>query len=142
MPGRLPGMDSRSTTGWQCLTAISVAHLVIAGVHGAAHDRAHVSLSTAQAFFVFIVIIAAPLAGLFLRRVGWHWASWLMALAMAASFAFGVANHFVLDGVDHVAGVARPGRPLFFSTAGLLALSEALGCGLALHLVRTEKVAR
>jgi len=142
MPGRLPGMDSRSTTGWRWLTAISVAHLVIAGVHGAAHDRAHVSLSTAQALFVFVVILAAPLASLSLRRVGWPWAGWLMAAAMAASFAFGVANHFVLDGVDHVAGVARSWRPLFLSTAGLLALSEALGCGLALHLVRTEEVTR
>jgi hypothetical protein len=135
-------MNSRSTNGWRWLTAIAVAHLLIAGVHGAAHAEAHVPLSAIQTLFVFLVVLAAPLAGLALKQAGWRWAGWLIALAMAGSFAFGIANHFVMDGVDRAAGIAPPWRPLFSSTAGLLALSEALGCGLALHLVREEGVAR
>jgi Na+/proline symporter len=54
---------------------------------------------------------------------------------------FGFVNHFVFSSPDHVAHVARPWRPLFATTAVLLALTEALGSGLAIRLARErEKV--
>jgi hypothetical protein len=58
---------------------------------------------------------------------------------MAGSFIFGFLNHFVFASPDHVAQVANQWRPLFATTAVLLALSEALGFGLALRLVRKSE---
>ena len=54
-------------------------------------------------------------------------------MTMAASLVFGLVNHFVLTGPDHVVHVARHWRPLFTTTAILLALTEALGIELAVR---------
>jgi len=45
-------------------------------------------------------------------------------------------NHFVFASPDHVAHVARQWRPLFTTTAVLLALTEAIGAGLAIRIAR------
>ena len=58
---------------------------------------------------------------------------------MAGSLVFGLVNHFVLASPDHVAHVAPEWRPLFTATAVLLALTEALGSGLAVRLARERK---
>ena len=47
------------------------------------------------------------------------------------SLVFGVVNHFLLESPDHVAQVAAQWRVLFGTTAVLLAVTEALGSGLA-----------
>ena len=122
------------------LAAIVAAHLVVSIVHGAAHDGAHVPMSTAANLFVFIVILGGPLAGLALlfaraERFG----SWLIAVTMAASLVFGLVNHFVLPSPDHVVEVARQWQPLFAVTAVLLALTEALGAGLAVRVARGRR---
>src|SRR5262245_39632238 len=93
------------------LAALVGAHLIIAFVHGAAHGQAHVPLSPAGNVFVLLVIVAGPVIGLALTwwhvRTGAH----VVAIAMAGSFAFGVINHFVLAGPDHVTAVAAQWRP-------------------------------
>lgn len=121
------------------LTAAVLTHLVISIVHGTAHTEAHVPLSRAANLFVFIVILAGPLVGLALTWPSQRIGSWLIAITMAGSLVFGLVNHFVFAGPDHVAEVARQWRPLFATTAVLLALSEALGSGLALRLARARK---
>jgi hypothetical protein len=133
------GRDANLSRSW--LTAAVLFHLAVSIVHGAAHAEAHVPLSRAANLFVFVVILAGPLAGLALvwpaERIG----SWLIAITMAGSLVFGLVNHFALAGPDHVAHVARQWRPLFTTTAALLALTEALGFGLAIRFARErEKV--
>jgi len=121
------------------LTATVLAHLVVSIVHGVAHTQAHVPLSVAANLFVYIVILAAPLIGLALtwrsRRLG----SWMIGLAMAGSLVFGVLNHFLLASPDHVAHVDPEWRPLFTVTAVLLAVTEALGAGLAAKFLASER---
>lgn len=114
------------------LAAIVVAHLAVTLVHGWAHAGAVVPVSMTANIFIFTVIIAAPLVGV---AILW-WGSgpggaWLLAASLAASLVFGVVNHFVFESPDHVAHVEAAWRMSFGVTAVLLALTEALGSGLA-----------
>jgi hypothetical protein len=120
-----------SIRGW--LTAIVAAHLVLSFWHGTAHDGAHVPLSLPMALFVYIVIVAGPPAGLALTWRSPRTGYWLVAVTMAGSLVFGLLNHFVLGGPDHVAHVTAGWRPLFSATAVLLALSETAGLVVAVQ---------
>jgi hypothetical protein len=109
-------------------TSIVVAHLVVSLIHGAAHSGAQVPLSAAQNVFVYIVILAGPIAALVLMRANRRLGATLLALTMGASLVFGIVFHFVLDTPDHVSHVtAGTWRLPFQSTAGLLAILEAAG---------------
>ena len=136
---RLPGMKQyHPSRGW--VVAITLLHLAVCIAHGMAHDSGHVPMSQAGNLFVFVVILAGPLVGLALlwriQQVG----SWIVAGTLAAAFAFGVVNHFVLDSPDHVRAIAQQVRPAFTATALLLALTEAAGATLALRLARETPV--
>jgi hypothetical protein len=123
------------------LTAAVLSHLIISIVHGQAHAGAQVPLSRAANLFVFVVILAGPLVGLALTWPAARLGVWMIAITMAGSLVFGVANHFVLPSPDHVAHVHRDWRALFTTTAVLLGLTEALGCGLAIQVARQRKKA-
>jgi hypothetical protein len=115
------------------LAAIVAIHLVVALVHGAAHSGAQVALPPAGMLFVFVVILAGPLVGLaFALRLPQAGAS-IVALTMAASLLFGLINHFLIPGTDHVAHVVSSWRTLFASTAALLVVTEAAGTAVALR---------
>jgi hypothetical protein len=115
---------------------VVVAHLIISVVHGMAHTEARIPMSTAANIFVIVVILAGPPVGLSLlwrfERAG----GGLIAATLLASFLFGLVNHFLLVGPDHVAHVAARVRPLFTVTAALLAMTESLGAVFAVRLVR------
>jgi hypothetical protein len=143
-------MSGNPSSAWKWLTAVIVAHLIVSVVHGAAHAQAQVPLSRAANLFVYIVILAGPLIGLALTlpslttrpvsgsttgQIG----GWLIAVTMAGSLVFGLVNHFVLSSPDHVAHVDPQWRVLFATTAVLLAVTELVGSGLALRLVREGK---
>jgi hypothetical protein len=132
-------MSRNGSRAWTWLIWVVLAHLIISFVHGAAHAQAHVPLSLAANLFVYIVILAGPLLGLVLawkaRRIG----SLLIACAMAGSLVFGLVNHFVLASADHVSHVDPQWRALFATTAVLLAVTEALGFGLAIRVIRERK---
>jgi hypothetical protein len=132
-------MRKNGSRVWTLLIWIVLAHLLISMFHGFAHAQANVPLSQAANLFVYLVILAGPLLGLALawkaRTVGCA----VIALAMAGSFVFGLVNHFVLSSPDHVAHVDPQWRTLFATTAVLLALTEALGFGLAIRVVRERK---
>jgi hypothetical protein len=115
-------------------------HLLISLLHGSAHTNAHVALSLAQTVFVFAVILAGPLVGLGLTWVSQRIGAALVAVTMASALIFGVVNHFVLSSPDHVAHVAAQWRPLFATTAVLLAASEALGSVLAIQTMRERRL--
>lgn len=123
------------------MLAVVGLHLVISFVHGAAHTGAAVPLSRGGTLFVWSVILLGPLAGLLV----WRWVdqragAWIVAVTLAASFAFGLVNHFLIDGADHVAHVAQAWRVMFGVTAVLLAVTEALGSTVAVwSAVRTGR---
>lgn len=131
--------DPVSARRW--IGALVAAHLGVALIHGIAHGQARVPLSPPADLFVFVVIIAGPLAGVALSWRNERAGSWLVALTLAGSLLFGIVNHFVLAGPDHVAHVAPGWQPLFAITAALLALTETLGAGLAVRVAlgRTER---
>jgi hypothetical protein len=132
-------MGRRIKTLRRWLTAAVLLHLAVSIVHGAAHANAHVPLSSAANVFVFFVILAGPVIGLALTWRAERIGSWMIAITMAASLVFGVVNHFVLASPDHVAHVARQWRPLFTTTAVLLAVTEALGTAVAVRSARERK---
>ena len=123
-----------STRAW--VAVVVIAHLIVSLVHGMAHTEAQIPMSAAANMFVFVVILAGPLVGLSLLWWFERLASGLIAATLAASFLFGIVNHFLLASPDHVAHVATQVRPLFTVTAALLAITEGLGAVLALRLVR------
>jgi hypothetical protein len=118
---------------------VVLIHFAISLAHGAAHGQAQVPLSRAANLFVFIVILLGPLAGLAAAWPARRTGAWIIAVTMAASLVFGVVNHFILVSPDHVAHVDPRWRPLFATTAALLAVTEAVACGLALRVAGERK---
>jgi len=120
----------------QALSAVVLIHLAINIMHGRAHAGAQVPLSAAGMLFVYIVILAGPLVGLGV----WRWqpqpGGWIVAACMAGALFFGLINHFIIDGADHVAHVAAEWRSLFGVTAGLLVACEALGVAIGVWSAR------
>jgi hypothetical protein len=95
--------------------------------HGSAHTGGQVPLSAAGALFVYTVILAAPLVGLGAWRWSRQFGGWMVAASMFGALVFGLVNHFIVEGPDHVAHVAAAWRPLFGITAALLVACEAAG---------------
>lgn len=112
------------------LTAVVLMHLAIAIVHGRAHTGAQVPLPLAGTLFVYIVILAGPLVGLGVSRWRPRAGAWIVAACMSGALVFGLVNHFILDGLDHVEHVVPEWRSLFGVTATLLAISEAVGAAI------------
>ena len=130
-------IQERTARLW--LAGAVLAHFVISTVHGAAHAGANIPLSRSANLFVYVVILAGPLVGLALAWPAVRLGSMLVAVTMAAALVFGVVNHFVLDSPDHVRHVEPQWRTLFAATAVLLAVTEALGCWLAICLARIDR---
>jgi len=113
-------------------------HFIISAVHGSAHAGANVPLSRSASLFIYIVILAGPIVGLALTWPAPRLGSLLVAGTMAAALVFGVVNHFILASPDLVTHVDPQWRTLFAATAVLLAVTEALGCVMAIRLVREK----
>jgi hypothetical protein len=131
---RLTGLDRQQGMNRKWLTALILLHLAVSFAHGEAHIRAHVPLSQTAMLFVFIVILAGPLAGLALTWWDARIGNWIVAITMTSSFVFGLVNHFVVAGQDHVSHVAPQWQSLFATSAAMLAVIELLGAGLAIRL--------
>jgi hypothetical protein len=123
------------------LIGVVVLHLAISVVHGQAHAGAAIPLPLASTLFVYIVILAGPLAGLALTRWRPVAGAWIVAASLGGALVFGLINHFVVAGPDHVDHVAAAWRPLFRVTAWLLVASEATGVavGVRAALRRTRR---
>jgi hypothetical protein len=127
-------MQQRTSTRDAVLAAIVLIHLGVSIVHGIAHARAGVMLSSGSMLFVVIVILMGPVLGLIAQRLGLaRGGAWIIAASLAGSLAFGLVNHFLIPGADHVSHVAGPWRLLFAVTAVLLAVTEACGSVLAIR---------
>jgi hypothetical protein len=108
----------------KALVAMVLTHLGVTMVHGWAHVSAQVDQGPLAMGFVLVVIVLGPLAGLAWMRVHPRAGALLIALTMTASLLFGLANHFVIDGIDRVDHVAVV-HGWFESTAVLLVVTEA-----------------
>jgi hypothetical protein len=141
-PAGRTGHAGHAGRGTRALAGVVLAHLAISIVHGAAHTGARVDLSAAGTAFVYVVILAGPLAGLAIAmspskadatearlRIG----NAIVAASMAGALVFGLVNHFAIQGADHVTHVAREWRTLFASTAALLAFIEAVGTAIGVR---------
>lgn len=128
------GHVSRLRPVWRgadrALAAIVVVHLAISVLHGRAHSGAEVPLSAAATLFVYLVILAGPLAGLLLLRSMPIAGAWTVAATLGGALVFGLVNHFIIAGPDHIDHVAAAWRPLFGITAALLAVTEAAGAAI------------
>ena len=113
---------------------IILLHFLISTVHGMAHLRLGITLSTFQSTYVLLVITLAPILAavlLWARRV--RGGFFLLALSMAGSLVFGLYWHYVAESPDNVFHLHEGTlQSLFRSTALLLAVSEA--CGVVLGL--------
>jgi len=113
------------------LATLVLVHLAISLVHGRAHAGAQVFLPLAGALFVYVVILAGPLVGLAVSRWRPRAGAWIVALSFSGALIFGLINHFIIAGPDHVAHVAAEWRTLFGATAALLVASESVGAATA-----------
>jgi hypothetical protein len=114
------------------LASLVILHLGLSAIHGLAHSRAKVFLSSASTLFVFIVILLGPIAGLVIQRAFQLRAGdWVIGITLAGAFFFGVANHFLIHSGDHVSQIAQPQRALFGITAVSLAITEFFGSAFA-----------
>jgi hypothetical protein len=126
-------MKPRFTTLDTILAGVVLTHLGLSMIHGVTHLEAHVLLSSAAMLFVIAVILVGPVLGLIVQRfASARVGAWLITTTLAAAMIFGLVNHFVLSGPDHVMHVAPPWRMAFASTAALLLLTETFGSSLAL----------
>jgi hypothetical protein len=114
-------------TKGRALASVVLLHFAINVAHGRAHAGAVVPLSPLGTLFVYVVVLSAPLIGL----GTWRWrprlGGWIVALSMGGALVFGLINHFIVGGSDHVSHVAADWRLLFGVTAALLVMCEAAG---------------
>jgi hypothetical protein len=133
--------QSRKTVlGWKIpivryAILVVLAHIIINGIHGIAHQQLGVSISDFQSAYVFLVTLVAPIAAvimlLFLNKpkilLG---GAWLLFVSMLASLLFGIIYHIVLPSSDNIFAVMQ--NPslysvVFTSTAILLLIVEGVG---------------
>jgi hypothetical protein len=129
-------------TKGQALAGIVSIHLAISIAHGRAHTGAQVPLPLAAALFVYIVILAGPIAGRAMTRWRPRAGALIVTASMTGALVFGLVNHFLIDGPDHVAHVAAGWRTLFSVTAALLVVSEAAGIAVGIQQERSSRSER
>src|SRR5262245_21860961 len=109
------------------LAAAVIAHLLVTAVHGAAHAGARIPMTLPANLYSWLVILIGPVAGLWLSRSRPVAGGWVVAATMAGSLVFGIVNHYVIVGPDHVSHVAAEWRTTFGVTAALLVVTEVAG---------------
>ena len=127
---------------------VVLAHIIVNGLHGIAHQQAEVSISDLQSAYVFLVIFVAPIAAAVMlsfnrpkkmQRGG----AWLLLVSMLGSLLFGFAYHIVLPSSDNIftvmQGPSLDNAIFFTSTAILLVMIDGLGSWIGAIAVRRVK---
>jgi hypothetical protein len=110
------------------ITALVAIHLVVSFWHGNAHTQLAIGLPPEKTFFVYAVILIAPIvaAGLLWTRyktIG----LWVFFLSMLGAFLFGAYHHYVLvspDNIRHLPTGSLESHSQFITSAGVIALVE------------------
>lgn len=126
------------------VTIVVIAHLIVNILHGQAHTKLGVGLSSWQQMYVITVILLAPLVALALSFTRYARAGlWLLLVSMLGALIFGLCYHYVVISPDHVDHLpAGDARGLFRTTALLLVVTETLGVAVAFWLMRSHKKAQ
>ena len=127
---------------------VVLAHIIVNGLHGIAHQQAEVGISDLQFAYVLLVIFVAPIAAAVvlsfnrpkkMQRGG----AWLLLVSMLGSLLFGFAYHIVLPSSDSIFTVMQGpslNNAIFFtSTAILLVMIDGLGSWIGAIAVRRVK---
>ena len=129
-------MQSGRFTGlaWWTIGLVG-AHLVVEIVHGTAHFVLGIVPPPVDIAFITIVIGLLPLIALPFVLRGSRAAMAILTLAFAASWLYGMVNHFIIEGADHVTGMSHGAWQTTFTITGvLLLILEAAGTLLAAWL--------
>lgn len=129
-------MKSGQFTGiaWWTISLVG-AHLVVEIVHGTAHLVLGIVPPLVDIAFITIVIGLLPLVALPFVLRGSRAAMAILTLAFAASWLYGMVNHFIVEGSDHVTGLSHGAWQTTFTVTGvLLLILEAAGTLLAAWL--------
>jgi len=110
------------------ISALVAIHLIATLWHGSAHTDLSIYLPPLKNLYVYIVMLAAPIAGAILAwtrfaRLG----SSVFALAMLGALLFGVYHHYILlspDNIAHLPTGSAEAHSQFISSAALIALIE------------------
>jgi hypothetical protein len=88
--------------------------------------------------YVLGIVGIGPITGLiFLRSSQQRTGATILLITMSGALLFGLWNHFIAHGADHIMHLqAGPWKLPFQVTAGLLACSEAAGVVIAFALLR------
>ena len=116
---------------------VVLVHTVVMLIHGAAHIRLNIELSPWANIYVLGIVGIGPITGLiFLRSSRQRTGATILFITMIGALLFGLWNHFIVPGADHVMHLqASPWRLPFQVTAGLLLVSEATGAVIAFALL-------
>jgi hypothetical protein len=127
---------------------VVLAHIIVNGLHGVAHEQAEVSISDLQFAYVILVIFVAPIAAAVMLSFNrpkkmQRWGAWLLLVSMLGSLFFGFAYHIVLPSPDNIFTVMHGpslNNAIFFtSTAILLVIIDGLGSWVGAIAVRRIK---
>jgi len=104
-------------------TTIVVLHAIAHALHGLAHVKIPVPLSSLQSFFIIAVIFLTPIIAVILLwtkfdRIG----SWLLLSLMAGAILFGIYNHLLVMSPDHVSQVSFTNWGFLFQITAVLTL--------------------
>ena len=122
---------SVQTVSFRAVAAIVLAHAAINLVHGLPHAVVPVPLTVWQNAVVVGVVLALPLAGLWLysrgeRRRG----AWAILLGGLGSAVFGTYYHFFSATPDNVANVTGDwSMPFLLTSVGISLLAVATAAG-------------
>jgi hypothetical protein len=114
------------------LAILVVMNFVIVVIHSAAHFALGIVPGFADSAFIIAVIVVGPLIPLRFLPSGSRSSVVALAALLLASFVYGVSNHFILAGADHIAiDPSSPWTLVFVATAILLAALEPAGAAIA-----------
>ncbi|HEY9624644.1 MAG TPA: hypothetical protein V6C78_30090 [Crinalium sp.] len=104
-------------------TAIVVLHAIAHALHGLAHVKIPVPLSSLQSVFIVAVIFLAPvIAAILLWTTFDRLGNWLLLSSMAGAVLFGIYNHLIVMSPDHVSQVSFASWGLLFQITAVLTL--------------------
>lgn len=118
--GRLPSRtecEGVNRLEW-VFVGLVFAHLAAVLVHTVAHLALQILPGPADTVFIVVVIMVAPVASLPILRFNRPLASGLLAVVMAAAFAYGVQGHYLVSGPDNVTIIASDPWTLVFVVTG------------------------
>jgi hypothetical protein len=119
------------------------AHSVVGLLHGVSHVVLGVVPSAADIAFILVVIGVLPIVSLPFILRGSQTGIALYALTFAASWLYGMLNHFFLEGADHVPGLEHGSWQAMFTITGAMILGlEAAGTLLAVWLFWQASMSR